>query len=286
MSAAPATGRNYGLALRGLEQKSSVMSVPTNPDMIRMETVADCLRRATTAPTIRDHIIRTDAGAYPTFMLHTQSAELWDEVYDRFPEYQIVLTQAVTGDHIGHGNMVPFRWNGTIEDLPRDAVDMIQRACSDQRLGHPHTVVGALQAVIAPKFQRSGKSALVLQSMAAVAAESGVIDLFAPIRPSHKHNYPLLELSEYAAWRHPGGTSIDPWQRLHERLGAKPAGIATAWLTVTASTQMWSDWTNLSFLRSGSYVIPQALAPIEIDLETGFGHYREDHLWMHYRLKQ
>jgi hypothetical protein len=28
------------------------------------------------------------------------------------------------------------------------------------------------------------------------------------------------------------------------------------------------------------------LAPIEIDLETGFGHYREDHLWMHYRLKQ
>jgi hypothetical protein len=68
------------------------------------------------------------------------------------------------------------------------------------------------------------------------------------------------------------------------RLGATPAGIAEQGLKVTAKPANWEAWTGLVFPVSGSYVVPGALVPIDVDLERGVASYVEPHLWMHHRL--
>jgi hypothetical protein len=50
---------------------------------------------------------------------------------------------------------------------------------------------------------------------------------------------------------------------------------------VRATPGDWEQWTGLVFPVTGSYVVPGALAPLEIDLEQHVGMYVEPHLWMH-----
>ena len=42
----------------------------------------------------------------------------------------------------------------------------------------------------------------------------------------------------------------------------------------------WEEWTELAFPDSGSYVVPGALVPVEIDRERDQGLYLEPNVWM------
>jgi GNAT superfamily N-acetyltransferase len=180
--------------------------------------------------------------------------------------------------------MVPFAWDGTYAGLPKTVADMVQLALEHKCSGVRPNALGALQVVVDPTQQGQGLSARMLEGMAAIAAAHGFSDLFAPIRPSQKHRYPLTTLDRYATWTRADGLPIDPWQRTHARLGATPAGVVDGWVTVTGSAAEWARWTGMMFPESGSYIIPGGLAPLEIDLERGVGCYREPHLWMHHRV--
>jgi hypothetical protein len=227
---------------------------------------------------------RVDATAYPTFMRHTDLAPWWPVIYGTFPEYQVILADAETGQHLAHGNLLPFAWDGTPEGLPRTAVEMVRRALRDRRRGIAPTVLGALQAVVDPAQQRGGLSVRMLQGMAGLAAALRLPDLVAPIRPTEKALDPLSDLAEYVARARWDGLPVDPWQRVHARLGAVPIGIEDAWLTVTGTLDDWATWTGIEAPPTGPYVVPGALAQVQVDASLGVGRYAEPHLWMRYHI--
>jgi len=235
-------------------------------------------------PEQRSVLERVDAAAYPTFMRHTGLAPWWPTIYATFPEFQLILADARTGQHIAHGNLLPFAWDGTPAGLPHSAVEMVERALADRRRGIQPTVLGALQAVVDPNQQGTGLSVHMLQGMAGLAAAHRIPDLVAPIRPTEKALSPLSRLEEYVRQVRPDGLPIDPWQRVHARLGATPFGIEEAWLTVTASLDDWRRWTGVEAPPTGPYVVPGGLTPVEVDITRSLGRYIEPHLWMRYRI--
>ena len=252
----------------------------TAQDVGRRQAVHSVAER----PDFRQLIQDVDVAAYPAFMLHTELEPLWPAVYHEFPEYQLVLHDALTDVHLAHGNVVPFAWDGTYEGLPKTAVELVHLALEHKRSGVRPTALGALQAVVNPAQQGGGLSARMLQAMAGLAASRGFPDLFAPIRPNQKERYPLARLESYVSWTRDDGLPTDPWQRVHVRLGATPAGVIAGWLTVTAPVRQWALWTGMIFPASGPYVVPGALVPVEIDVARDCGRYVEPHLWMHYRI--
>jgi hypothetical protein len=217
-------------------------------------------------------------------MRFSDLARYWRVIYPTFPEYQLILTDATTGQHLAHGNLVPFAWNGTTADLPHSAVEMVERSLADRAAGRAPTILGALQAVVDPAQQGAGLSTRMLQAMAGLAAALRIPELVAPIRPTEKTLAPLSSLGEYVARVRADGLPADPWQRVHARLGATPIGVEEAWLSVTGTLEEWQRWTGVGVPAEGPYIVPGALTPIAVDAICAVGRYVEPHLWMRYRI--
>jgi hypothetical protein len=151
------------------------------------------------------------------------------------------------------------------------------------RAGAKPTAVSALMIVVDPDRRGAGLSAACIKAMAGVVAAHGLSDLVAPVRATEKHRYPLIAMENYAGWRRPDGTLFDPWLRVHEAVGGQSVGPAPAAMTVRGSVADWERWTGLAFPQTGSYVVPGALCPVEIDAERDQGLYVEPAFWMHHR---
>jgi hypothetical protein len=115
--------------------------------------------------------------------------------------------------------------------------------------------------------------------MKELARRNGLLGVVAPVRPNFKPKYPELSIGEYADWRREDGELYDPWLRTHERLGGKRLGIAPRAFSVVASVADWHRWTGVSFDHTGAHVVPGALVPVEIDLESDTGTYVEPSVW-------
>jgi hypothetical protein len=236
-------------------------------------------------PELRADLLAADHAAYPAFLMHSAFADVWPSVYEEFPDYQFALLDDSSGALVAHGNSVPFHWDGSVASLPDSATALVERARSARRTGMTPTALGALQAVVHVEHQGQGLSRRVLETMAGLADQRDLADLFAPIRPTHKERYPLTEMEAYAQWRRGDGSPHDPWMRVHHQLGAVLVGVPRAWATVTGSRAQWEDWTGMSLPQTGSYLVPGGMVPVRIDVEADHGHYEEPHLWMHYRIR-
>jgi hypothetical protein len=42
----------------------------------------------------------------------------------------------------------------------------------------------------------------------------------------------------------------------------------------------WEEWAQMAFPETGAYVVPGALAPVDIDRERDEGLYVEPNVWM------
>jgi hypothetical protein len=51
-------------------------------------------------------------------------------------------------------------------------------------------------------------------------------------------------------------------------------------MTITGNVAAWSEWTGLALPGSGHHVIPGALAPLHVDVDTDTGMYVEPNVWM------
>lgn len=258
-------------------RRSRQDSAPNATSAFRALTVAQ-------QPDLQAILVAADRAAYPTFLMHSAFEDLWPSIYEDFPEYQFALLDARTDAVLAHANSVPFRWDGNVTSLPDSATALAQLAQSARRSATPTTALGALQAVVHVEHQARGLSRHVLQSMAALADQRNLADLFAPIRPTQKERYPLIDMDAYAQWQRNDGLPQDPWMRVHHQLGATPVGVPRAWTTVTGTRAQWEDWTAMPLPQTGAYVIPGGLVPVDIDAEADHGHYEEPHIWMHYRI--
>ena len=124
----------------------------------------------------------------------------------------------------------------------------------------------------------------MLEGMRAAVAARGLTDLVAPVRPSQKHAYPLVPIERYVEWRRDDGKLLDAWLRTHAQAGAKLVKVAPASMRISGSVADWESWTGLRFLDSGTYVVPGALVPVEIDRDRDEGVYVEPNVWMHHRI--
>jgi GNAT superfamily N-acetyltransferase len=216
---------------------------------------------------------------WPEFLHHTDATfnALWRRVRREFPDFQLVLYEEETDTLVGRGQTIPFRWDGTFEDLPNGVDGVVRRVFEAD--GEP-TALSALVAVVDPRYQGRGLSSLIIEGMRRVAAGHGLDALLAPVRPTLKARYPLTAMERYLGWRRADGQLFDPWLRVHERLGAEILGVCPGSLLVEGTVAEWEEWTGMAFPDSGSYVVEGALVPVEIDRAQDVGRYVEPNVWM------
>jgi len=206
--------------------------------------------------------------AWPEIVFHDAiSNEYWGRLYEERGEFQFAL---VEGDRVlAEGNSLP------VSGMPPAWRDAFLNGFGE---GAPDRLC-AIAILIDPDEQGRGLSRLMLEHMRGLAAERGW-ELVAPVRPTLKDRYPLTPIERYAGWRRADGLLFDPWLRAHERAGAAVIGIAENSLVSEGTVAELEEWTGLAFPESGSYVVPGALVPVEIDVEGDRGVYREPNVWM------
>ncbi len=206
--------------------------------------------------------------AWPEIVFHDEvSNDYWGRLYGERAEFQFALVD--DGKLLAEGNSIPV--SGMPASWRQAFVNGFGKRAPDR--------LCALAVLVDPDHQGRGLSRVMLEHMRALAFDRGW-ELVAPVRPSLKARYPLTPIERYAGWRRNDGLLFDPWLRAHERLGAEVLGIAEDSLIVEGTVAELEEWTGLALLESGSYVVPGALVPVEIDRERDHGVYREPNVWM------
>jgi GNAT superfamily N-acetyltransferase len=231
-------------------------------------------------PELVDQVRRLSTEVWAEFLRHsTICNEYWRRLYSTFARFQVVLCDP-PDTVIAAGHTIPLVWNGTKDDLPSGLDGVLERGALDAACGRAPTTLSALAATVVPSRQRRGLSAAILQAMRSTAAANGLTALIAPVRPTLKHRYPLTPMEHYRHWTCPDGSPFDPWLRVHWRLGGEFLQIAPRSMVITGTVQEWETWTGMRFPESGAYVVPEALQPVLIDLESNSGRYEDPNVWM------
>ncbi len=215
-------------------------------------------------------------GVWPEYNHHGNHAgRYFGELVPSHSHLQVLFVDDRTSQVIARGRTIPFRWDGTLDDLPAgiDAVGI--RAITESA---PPTALSALAAEVDLRYQGSGLSALLIKAMGEVARLHGLAPLLAPVRPSWKDRYPLIAIERYATWQRDDGLLFDPWLRTHERLGGRVLRCEPRSLEITASVTDWGRWTDIWFPEDGRYTFPGGLVPLEVLADTGT--YFEPNVWM------
>jgi hypothetical protein len=231
-------------------------------------------------PELAEQVRGLGPAVWPEFLQHDAVCKrYWALLYSTFARFQVVLCDAA-GKVIAAGHTIPLVWDGTKDDLSSGVDGVLERGVRDVECGRIPTTLSALAAMVAPSEQRRGLSATILRAMRSTAAANGLMALIAPVRPTLKHRYPLTPIERYTRWTQPDGSPFDPWVRVHWRLGAEFLQVAPQSMVITGTVQEWEAWSGLLFPESGAYVVPEALQPVLIDLESNRGRYEGPNVWM------
>jgi GNAT superfamily N-acetyltransferase len=219
---------------------------------------------------------------WPEFVFHDALVKQYlGRVEEYFAEFSIYLL------HDGHvaasGWGVPFVWDGTAAGLPEGYRTALVAAVEDRDGGRVANTFGFMAAAVARQFDRQGFAVRLLEALIQRASGAGLAQVVAPIRPTLKHRYPQIAMSEYMTWVRDDGLSIDPWIRTHQRMGATILRPAPNSMVVCGSVRDWEQWAQMPFPVSDTYVVPDALNLVEVDREHDRAVYREENLWVQHR---
>ena len=222
-------------------------------------------------PSLADRGVAS-ADVWPEYNLHGDVFDdHWDPALERFPEGQFALLDGdvvVAEAHTGR-----LSWDGDDATLP-SGIDAALVACTGGN------TLCALAAEVSPEARARGVAAEILGGMRSIAESLGLQRMIAPVRPSWKERYPITPIEQYVTYRRADGQLLDPWMRVHERLGARVGAPLPESLRITGTVAEWESWTGLSFPASGDYVFPEGLAPVHIDTDADRGSYWEPNVWM------
>jgi GNAT superfamily N-acetyltransferase len=221
---------------------------------------------------------------WPQFMHHDPVANAYfGRVRDEHAHLQFFAWDDESDVVAAEANAVPTTWDRDPETLPAGGLDgVLEESFAD---GAPDpNVLCALQIVISSDYRGRGLSLRMIERMAELGRLHGFASLIAPVRPSLKHRYPLATIERYIRWRREDGTHLDPWLRTHERFGGEILKVAPRSMVIAGTVSEWEAWAGMVFPETGTYVVPGALVPVEIDLEADHGLYVEPNVWMLHRL--
>ncbi|MED4753340.1 GNAT family N-acetyltransferase [Brevibacillus choshinensis] len=231
-----------------------------------------------------DQIGEVLEASWSAFMLHDEVAnQYYPQLDEWFGAFQYVLTD--DNDRVmAVGNAIPFYWDGTAEDLPKGWDDVFLRGIEGYRQELQPNTLSALSISIHPKYRGLGLSRQMVTAMKEIAKQNGLEYMVAPVRPSIKYKYPLTPMDRYIQWNTAEGAPFDPWVRTHWKLGAKIVQVAEESMFIRGSLAEWESWTGMKFPESGTYIIPDALTPVQIDVEKNEAVYIEPNIWMQHFL--
>lgn len=234
----------------------------------------------------RDRAGDIGVASWPEFMMHDSVAnEHWHELFERFSEYQFGLLDTEHNRMAAMGNSLPFHWDQDVSELPEGGWDWVfVKAVEDHKSGIPPTIQSAIQIAIHPEYQSQGLSTRMVRGMRAIAQSRGFKYLVAPVRPNQKNKYPLIGIDDYIKWTNAEGLPFDPWLRVHARLGARIIKPCHEVMTIRGTRAEWEEWTGMKFPQTGRYIVPDALNPMEMDVEGDEGVYIEPNVWMVHEL--
>lgn len=233
-------------------------------------------------PDLRDAAEVHCSAGWPEFLLHDAVVnQNWSGLYEQCPQFQFALLAPGTGEMIVVGNSIPLGYDGPLSELSDDGVRWaLQSGFADLAAGRAPRLQCALQIVIKATWQGKGIAATAIEEMQHLGAAHGLDTLVAPVRPNLKHRYPLMPIESYIGWKRADGLPFDPWMRVHSRLGARVFRVCPRSLYITGPILQWEQWTGMRFPDSGSYIVPGALAPVDIDRDADWGRYVEPNVWM------
>ena len=218
---------------------------------------------------------------WPEYNLHGDVLNpLWGSLCDELPEFQAVVVDGATDVIVAELHTGPLMWDGIEDHLPSGIDEVIRSIVGGRREGHAANTLCAMAAEIAPSAQGLGLARVGVEAMLDVARSHGYGHLIAPVRPSWKERYPLTPIERYVSWQRPDGFSIDPWIRVHQRLGARLSTPIPQSMRISGTVAEWEQWTQMAFPESGAYVFPHGLATVCIDREAGVGIYYEPNVWL------
>jgi GNAT superfamily N-acetyltransferase len=224
----------------------------------------------------------------PTFMFESRVAErLMFRLPDLFPDLRLVaVDHGPDGDQVvAHLHAVAFCWDGDHASLPdRGWEAILEQAVADADADRTPTAVSLLEASVRVDRQGQGLSRQLIEQARSRALALGLPDLFGPVRPSGKHLEPRRPMADYVAAVRQDGLPVDPWLRVHVRLGARLVKVCPISMTVAGTLAQWRDWSGLPLDRSGDVEVTGALVPVHVDVEAGSAVYVEPNVWMHHRL--
>jgi GNAT superfamily N-acetyltransferase len=237
-------------------------------------------------PELEREVERLATDGWPRFMLQRDElgqGEDWPRLFDEFADWQFALCDSF--DHVvGCGHGVPLPWDGTAADLPENTAGILKRALSARAERRRPTALAALSALVDAQHRGQGLSRVIVETMRSMAAQWRLDALVAPVRPTLKTAYPLTPMERYVRWTDDEGLPLDPWMRVHARLGGEIARVIPRAMVIAGAVAQWESWTDLRFPDSGAYVVPGALQPVAIDRERDEGRYEDPNVWMVHRL--
>lgn len=223
-------------------------------------------------------------GAWPEFMDHDPTAGLYYGDTARWRDHILVAT--IEGTVVAKGYTIGFEFpTERRPELPSGGWDEVIRwGRRDRDEGLAPTACSALEITIMPAHRGTGLSQLMVEAMCAMARGLGYSDLFAPVRPSAKREQPELPMADYIALHREDGLPVDPWLRVHVRVGGEILSVCPTAMTITGTLAEWRSWTGLPMDRTGPTIVPHALSPVHVDVEHDHAVYVEPNVWVRHRL--
>jgi GNAT superfamily N-acetyltransferase len=217
-------------------------------------------------------------NSWPEFMRHDPIGGLfYRSIEARFAEF-VLVGQDEAGEVVACAYSVPFVLEG--EELPDNGWDSVIRSGVLASIGGQEPdAISAVEIAVRPDRQGAGISSQMLVALRDNAARLGFAELVAPVRPNGKADI-HEPMSSYAFRVREDGLPVDPWLRVHVRVGGRIAKVAPRSMVVPGTLEEWRAWTGLPFDTTGPVLVPQALAPVYCDVEHGVAVYVEPSVWV------
>ena len=233
-------------------------------------------------PELADELERLAEEGWPRFMRQRDEqgvGRYWPKLFGDFADWQFVVCDSFDRVVAG-GHSVPFTWDGTPADLPDSLAAILERAVHARAGQRRPTALSALAALVGAAQRDQGLSRRILETMRGMASQWRLDQFVAPVRPTQKSAYPLVPMERYVHWRNAEDLPLDPWMRVHVRLGAEVVRVIPRAMVIHGTVAEWEEWTEMRFPDSGPYVVPGALQPVLIDRERDEGRYEDPNVWM------
>lgn len=225
-----------------------------------------------------------DIVKWPDFMQRDAvEVQYWPNLIKDFAEYQFGIFE--TGDLVGIANTIPLSMDLDEPDYNDSGWDWaIKKGFSDKKAGLTPNVLCGLQIAIGDEHKGKGLSLHFIECMKVIARRNDLTAVILPIRPTLKHQYPLISMEDYVSWQNDDGQPFDPWIRTHVKAGGEIIKVCRRAMYITGTLEDWRQWTGLAFKTSGRYIVEGALVPVSADVYQNWAEYVEPNLWVRHEL--